>query len=103
MRYPEYPTLFELAKQAGYTTALVGAKSKFAPLAKPGTLDFPDIPGHGKAQRRDEEVAIRASDLIASKKPQVMMVHLGDVDRAGHSTGAGCVEREGDRAAAHRR
>lgn len=87
VHYPNYPTLFELAKKAGYTTALVGAKSKFAPLTKPGTLDFPDVPGLGKSQRRNDEVATRAADLIAKQKPQVMMVHLGDVDRAGHSTG----------------
>src|SRR5271163_2504519 len=33
--YPAYPTLFQLAKQAGYTTAMAAGKSKFATLAVP--------------------------------------------------------------------
>jgi predicted AlkP superfamily pyrophosphatase or phosphodiesterase len=87
VRYPNYPTLFELAKKAGYTTALVGAKSKFNALTKPGTLDHADIPSPEENSRRNEEVATRAAELIVSRRPQVMMVHLGDVDRAGHGAG----------------
>ena len=60
---------FELAKKAGYTTALVGAKSKFNALTKPGTLDHADIPSPEENSRRNEEVAARAAKLIASRKP----------------------------------
>ena len=93
LRYPNYPTLFELAKKAGYTTALVGAKSKFAALTKPGTLDFPDIPDPSTNSRRNDDVATRAASLISKSKPQVMMVHLGDVDRTGHSAGRATPEQ----------
>src|SRR3954463_9769364 len=33
--YPSYPTLFEVAKRAGYTTGMVASKSKFRVLNKP--------------------------------------------------------------------
>lgn len=88
-RYPNFPTLFELARKAGYTTCLVAGKSKFMTLAKPGTLDWSDIPDPGKNSRRDDDVATRAATIIAQHMPQVMMVHFGDVDRAGHSVGWG--------------
>jgi len=83
--YPTFPTLFELAKQAGYTTALVSGKSKFAALARPGTIDWAQIDSGAE----DAEVAQRAAALIADHQPQVLMVHLPGVDKAGHSNGWG--------------
>src|SRR5262245_50797251 len=37
--YPNVPTLFEMARQAGYSTAMATGKMKFIVLTKPGTLD----------------------------------------------------------------
>ncbi len=85
VRYPTFPTLFELAHDAGYTTALVSGKSKFAALAKPGTVDWQQIDGGAE----DAEVAQRAAALIAEHRPQVLMVHLPGVDKAGHANGWG--------------
>src|SRR5262245_56672894 len=42
--YPNAPTLFELAKRNGYTTAMVAGKAKFAALVKPGTIDWASAP-----------------------------------------------------------
>src|SRR5262245_11490649 len=42
--YPRAPTLFQLAKRAGYTTALCTGKSKFNVLDVPESLDFKYIP-----------------------------------------------------------
>jgi predicted AlkP superfamily pyrophosphatase or phosphodiesterase len=37
--YPAVPTLFELAKKAGMSTAMVAGKAKFVVFDKPGVLD----------------------------------------------------------------
>jgi hypothetical protein len=86
LRYPAFPTLFELAKRAGYTTALVSGKSKFVALARPGSVDWLEVPPVG-VNPSDREVAALAATLISEMSPQVMAVHFGDVDRAGHAHG----------------
>jgi predicted AlkP superfamily pyrophosphatase or phosphodiesterase len=83
--YPVFPTLFELAKQAGYTTAMVAGKSKFINLAKPGTLDWQFIPDSPKIE--DPEVAARAVQVILDHQPDVLFVHFPSVDNAGHAYG----------------
>jgi predicted AlkP superfamily pyrophosphatase or phosphodiesterase len=92
LKYPSYPTLFELAGKAGYTTALVSGKSKFIALNRPGTIDYPFLPP-AKARWSDDEVAACASDLIKEHRPQVMMVHFPGADVAGHSKGWGTPEQ----------
>jgi arylsulfatase A-like enzyme len=42
--YPSYPTLFELAHNAGFTTAIATGKSKFATIIKPKMLTWQSIP-----------------------------------------------------------
>jgi hypothetical protein len=40
MRYPAVPTIFQLAKQNGKTTALAVGKGKLEALGRPGSLDW---------------------------------------------------------------
>ena len=83
--YPEVPTLFELARRAGHTTALVAGKTKLVVLTKPGTLNWSHV-GH-EGYERDADIARRAAGFIRSHRPQLMFVHLGDVDAIGHEAG----------------
>lgn len=83
--YPAFPTIFELAHQAGYTTAMIAGKTKFINLAKPGTLDWVYIPFSPKAE--DPEVAVQAVSVILQHQPQVLFVHFPSVDNAGHMYG----------------
>jgi predicted AlkP superfamily pyrophosphatase or phosphodiesterase len=83
--YPAYPTLFELAKRAGYTTALAAGKSKFIALTKPGTLDWQFVPASTKIG--DMEVAVQAVGMILNHQPDVLFVHFPGVDNAGHEYG----------------
>jgi hypothetical protein len=85
--YPERPTLFELAKAAGYSTAMAAGKAKFATLAKPGTLDHCFVPADSTAH--DDVVADTAAAWIRRFRPQVLFVHLADVDLTGHAQGWG--------------
>jgi len=81
-QYPAVPTLFEIARRAGLTTAMVAGKTKFAALAKPGTLDWSSV-----RQSSDAAVARQAITFIRDHQPQVMFVHLPDVDLTGHMFG----------------
>lgn len=92
MIYPHYPTLFETAKDAGYTTALVSGKTKFRFLAKPGTLDHFFLPEQ-QDYEADEPVADEAVRVIAMLKPEVLFVHLPANDKSGHKHGWGSREQ----------
>ena len=83
--YPAYPTLFELAHSAGYTTAMAAGKSKFNTLARPGSLDWLYIPKTSTSE--DPEVTTHALEILRDHKPEVMFVHLPSVDNAGHASG----------------
>jgi arylsulfatase A-like enzyme len=89
--YPSVPTLFELAKKAGYSTALAAGKSKFDAVCKPGTVDHVYLPE--RVQCEDADVAAAASEMVAKHKPQVMFVHLPSVDNVGHAKGWGTPEQ----------
>src|SRR5690606_34809809 len=100
--HPQVPTLFEWAKEAGYTTALVAGKYKFVALARDKSVDhlvLPEQPKRAVAgvplppSNRDENglteydrkfdndwVAVEAAKLVREHKPQVMMVHFPRVD-----------------------
>jgi len=83
--YPAVPTYFELAKLAGYSTAMVAGKDKLSVLNKPGTIDWSITPATGWANH--ESVERDAVRLITSQKPEVMFVHFSDVDVSGHQSG----------------
>ena len=85
--YPLYPTIFGVAKKAGYTTAMVAGKSKFDTLAMPKTLDYLAI--SDQKTSKDTEVAGHAAKIIRDHRPQVMFVHFPGVDNAGHAKGWG--------------
>jgi arylsulfatase A-like enzyme len=90
-RYPAWPTLFELAKEAGYTTAMVAGKSKLKALERPGTLSWSFVPD--RAVIEDDTVADTAALWIGRYRPQVLFVHLPGVDSAGHQFGWGSPEQ----------
>jgi hypothetical protein len=98
---PKVPTLFALAKKAGYTTAIATGKSKFSTLAKPGVIDWINVPlvkdeDDDAATTKvtssffsDTEVADHACAIIAAHKPDVMFIHFPGADKVGHAVGWG--------------
>ncbi|HEV8603922.1 MAG TPA: ectonucleotide pyrophosphatase/phosphodiesterase [Tepidisphaeraceae bacterium] len=86
MRYPSVPTIFELAKARGLTTALAVGKGKLEALGKPGSLDWAYWPD-GYAQAI--QVAHEARNIIEQHRPQLLFIHFPDVDAAGHGSGWG--------------
>jgi len=89
--YPAVPTVLEMATNAGYVTALVAGKSKFAALSKPGTITHTFVPATAKCS--DEEVAAEAVKIIEAYQPALMGIHFPDNDAAGHAHGWGSPEQ----------
>ena len=82
--YPDVPTLFQLAKKRGRTTAVAAGKSKFRVFACPGALDWKFI-----KEASDDEVADAAASIVREHQPEVLFVHFPDCDRVGHKVGWG--------------
>jgi predicted AlkP superfamily pyrophosphatase or phosphodiesterase len=69
------PTIFSVARDRGKRTAVVTGKSKFAYFCDSGACDSWTI-----ADRSDDDVVGRVSG-----GPDLLFVHLPDVDRTGHA------------------
>jgi hypothetical protein len=92
--YPDVPTIFELARKVKVpggsgderlSTGLVGAKTKFHGLARPGSVDYVDV--YKDKEGDNLTVGQSAADMIRRHAPRVMFVHLADVDNKGHAIG----------------
>ncbi len=115
--YSKTPTIFELASNAGYVTAMTAGKAKFVALAKPGTVThafFPKVDPNVSAsswakhddkrtpegqafdavEKVDDTVVVgEAVKIIGSFKPDFMFIHLPAVDTVGHDKGWGSPEQ----------
>jgi arylsulfatase A-like enzyme len=91
--YPQFPTIFEVAKSRGLTTAMATGKTKFDTLDRPGSIDWDDILGTPKAVAPDTEVGDSAVRILRQHRPDLMFVHFPGADSAGHSIGWGSKEQ----------
>lgn len=83
------PTVFGLAKEKGYSTAMFVGKDKFKHLNVPGTVDQFEIPDYAAVK-----VAAAASAYLVEKKPGLCFIHFADGDGAGHKFGWGTDEQK---------
>jgi predicted AlkP superfamily pyrophosphatase or phosphodiesterase len=89
--YPNYPTLFEMARRAGYTTAMVAGKTKFDILNKPGTIQYVYLPA--KDEVENDHALVAAEKIIAEHQPEVLFIHFSAVDYIGHKYGWASAEQ----------
>ena len=82
--YPRVPTLFEIARRFGLTTAIITGKTKFVTLAKPEFVNWASVQSAG-----DEKVGDEAVRILREHRPQITFVHFPGADGAGHSEGWG--------------
>ena len=78
----EATTIFDVAHAAGLGTAFFSGKVKLRHVARPSSLDSLTarfLP--------DASVAVLARNYLAEQQPNLMLVHLPNVDRAGHEMG----------------
>ena len=78
------PTVFSVARDTGYTTAMFAGKIKFRHLNLPGSLDEVQIPAY-----EAQTVADAAAKYIVEQKPNLCFIHFADSDGAGHGFGWG--------------
>lgn len=76
------PTLFSLAHEAGFSTAMVFGKQKLNYLVLPNSVD--ELFG---TDTHDPEVKDQALGFIEAGLPNILFIHFPDVDRVGHSYG----------------
>ena len=91
-RHPAVPTIFELAKRRGLSTAIAAGKKKFEALNRPGAVDFDQI-FTGAKMDDDVLVAQQAADLIKEHQPNLLFLHLANTDIVGHAIGWGTPEQ----------
>lgn len=91
--FPNAETIFELAKQQGYSTALVAGKWKFIALSRPGSVDYYAATDSKTEESGGSTVVGEATRLIRKHRPQVMFVHFPYPDGAGHAKGWGSPEQ----------
>jgi predicted AlkP superfamily pyrophosphatase or phosphodiesterase len=85
--YVNVPTIFGLAKTGGFTTAAFFSKTKFQHLETPSTLDFARGPTRGPLPWSAARTVELVFNHLKESSPNLMFVHLADVDFAGHTFG----------------
>jgi predicted AlkP superfamily pyrophosphatase or phosphodiesterase len=87
----DVPTVFGLAKAMGLQTAAFFSKTKFHHLEAPATLDYVRSPKGGLLTGRfsGERTARFVEEYLESSaaSPNLMFVHIGEPDYAGHVFG----------------
>lgn len=78
----EGPTLFNVAHDAGYSTAMVFGKEKLNYLVLGDSVD--NLFGQDV---HDTEVKDKAVEFIEAGLPDILFIHFPDVDRVGHALG----------------
>ena len=85
--YVKIPTIFSLAKGAGFTTAAIFSKTKFHHLEVPATLTVSHSPSRGPLPWAAERTIGYVEQTLKSTQPNLLFVHFADVDFAGHAFG----------------
>ncbi len=85
--YPSKPTLLELGRRAGYTAGVVAGKSKFDTLFAPGSTDYLWISNQTSSE--NEPVMEAAIEMISTRRPDILFLHLAETDKLGHAFGWG--------------
>jgi len=76
------PTLFSTIKAAGLRSVMVVGKPKLQHLVLPGSVNQFIYAGF-----LDQQVTTKAVTVIETGLPEILFIHLPDVDTAGHLTG----------------
>ena len=63
------------------------SKAKFQPLQLEGTLDYSQAPGGLFGKWSSDRTVSDVAEYLADARPNLLFVHLSDVDSAGHRSG----------------
>ena len=86
--YVRVPTVFGLARAAGLRTAAFFGKSKLHHVHPPATLDHVELlDGRASWRRSSERTAQLFGRHLERERPNLVFVHFGEADQAGHLFG----------------
>jgi len=81
------PTVFAVARARGLRTAAVFGKAKFHHLEVPGSLDFVRSPPSDREAWTVDVTVPVVERYLAAARPNLLFVHVGEPDYAGHDHG----------------
>ena len=82
-----FPSILEVAHDAGRKTAMFTSWEPLRDLAAPGSLDTTYHRRYRAGDENDRHVAETAAPYLTTEQPDLIVVYLGDVDENGHSHG----------------
>ena len=83
----DLPNVFSVARAHGYSTAAFFSKAKFQSLQRVGTLDYSQAPGGWFGRWSSDRTMSDVAAYLQAARPNVLFIHLADVDAAGHRVG----------------
>ena len=84
----EVPTIFDVIRDAGYTSAMFVGKSKLRTIVHTSAPTRVSIPPVDETWLADKVASqVLAYIAIAKPKPNMIFIHLPDVDLTGHDAG----------------
>lgn len=81
------PTIFALAREAGFNTAAFFSKTKFEHLEVPQSLDHARGPSRGPTPWSSAHTLSLVQQHLRTARPNLLFVHFADADFAGHTFG----------------
>jgi predicted AlkP superfamily pyrophosphatase or phosphodiesterase len=81
------PTVFALARRRGFRTAAFFGKKKFRQLEQPEALDHAEHPRITSSTWSAGRTADHVTAYLGRAHPNLLFVHIAEVDRAGHRSG----------------
>lgn len=81
------PTIFELARREGLHTAAFYSKAKFRHLDRAGAYDYWQAPRSNLDNWMATRTVADVAQYLQHERPNLLFVHVGEPDYAGHTTG----------------
>lgn len=85
--YVEVPTIFEIARQHGQRTAAFFSKAKLRHLDREGAYDYRQVPSYNADNWMATRTVPDAVQYMEHRRPNLLFVHIGETDYAGHGAG----------------
>ena len=85
--YVKVPTIFGIARRRGLETAAFFSKTKFEHLALPADFDYLQRPQGGILSLSAGFVSTSVTEYLEEHEPNLLFVHIADVDFIGHRVG----------------
>ncbi|HUE77050.1 MAG TPA: ectonucleotide pyrophosphatase/phosphodiesterase [Longimicrobiales bacterium] len=83
----QVPTIFELARRRGLSTAAFFSKAKFRHLHRPDAYDYWQAPESNADNWMATRTVADAVQYLRHESPNLLFVHIGEPDYAGHTMG----------------